>query len=538
MAHMNSRLVFSVVLSVLALVGMREVGAQQTDGRVALVIGNAAYPDAEAPLRDPVENMRAFAEELRRVGFEVDTGENLTKQSMRSAIDRFYGKIKPGATAVFFFSGYGIQSARQTYMIPTNGQIWIESDLRRDGFSLNSVLAEMNTRGARVKIAIVDASRRNPFERRFRAVAEGLAPVSTPPSTMVMYAAAPGAVVRDNERELFVSELLKEIRIPGKVEEAFNRTQIGVSRASQGEQVPWFSSTLVEDFSFVTAGRPSRPQTSTIETDKRPPPVDREADARREYQAAERVGTKKSFEDFVRKYPSGRYSELARDQIAKLDVPAARPKSTDTAAKPKSPAPPVDREAEARREYQAAERTGSRQSFEDFLARYPSGRYSELARDQIAKLDLPAVRPVEPVRPKVRLDNAAIRDLDKTIQLNPGDALAYYKRGQLLARHGDFARAIEDFDEVIRLNPKDAEAFNNRCWSRAIIGELQPALTDCNEALKNSSPLSRCFRQPWLRQVEKRPVNQCHCRLRRGIADQSEARTRPLWAWNSQGEKW
>ena len=486
-------------MSLLALAGMREVCAQTTDGRVALVIGNAAYPDAEAPLRDPVDNMRAFAEELRRVGFEVDTGENLTKQSMRSAIDRFYGKIKPGATAVFFFSGYGIQSARQTYMIPTNAQIWIEADLRRDGFSLDSVLAEMNTRGARVKIAILDASRRNPFERRFRAVAEGLAPVATPPSTMVMYAAAPGAVVRDNERELFVSELLKEIRIPGKVEEAFNRTQIGVSRASQGEQVPWFSSTLVEEFSFVPSGRPSRPQTTT----ERPPPADREADARRDYQAAERIGTRKSFEDFLGKYPSGRYSELAREQIAKLDVPVVRPKSTDTAVRPKSPAPPVDREADARRDYQAAERTGTRQSFEDFVARYPSGRYSDLARDQIAKLDLPAVRPqsVEPVKPMARLDNAAIRDLDKSIQLNPGDALAYYKRGQLLARHGDYARAIDDFDEVIRLNPKDAEAFNNRCWSRAVIGELQPALTDCNEALKDSSPLSRCFRQSWLRQT-------------------------------------
>ena len=105
MVHINPRLIFSVVLSLLALAGMREVCAQTTDGRVALVIGNAAYPDAEAPLRDPVDNMRAFAEELRRVGFEVDTGENLTKQSMRSAIDRFYGKIKPGASAVFFSAG-------------------------------------------------------------------------------------------------------------------------------------------------------------------------------------------------------------------------------------------------------------------------------------------------------------------------------------------------------------------------------------------------------------------------------------------------
>jgi hypothetical protein len=35
-------------------------------------------------------------------GFDVDIGENLTKEAMRAAIDRFYGKIKPGSTRCFF----------------------------------------------------------------------------------------------------------------------------------------------------------------------------------------------------------------------------------------------------------------------------------------------------------------------------------------------------------------------------------------------------------------------------------------------------
>ena len=50
---------------------------------------------------------------------------------MRAAFDRFYGKIKPGSTALVFFSGYGIQSDRQTYVIPVNAQIWTEADVRR-----------------------------------------------------------------------------------------------------------------------------------------------------------------------------------------------------------------------------------------------------------------------------------------------------------------------------------------------------------------------------------------------------------------------
>src|SRR6476660_5496992 len=256
MAYMNPRLILLVLWTCLA--GILPVSAQQSDTRVALLIGNAAYPDAEAPLRDPVNNVRSLADELRRTGFDVDIGENLTKEAMRAAIDRFYGKIKPGSTALLFFSGYGIQSDRQTYIIPVNAQIWTEADVRRDGYSFDLLLAEMNKRGAGVKIAIRDASRRNPFERRFRAVAGGLAPVSVPKGTVVMYAAAPGAVVRDGDRQVFVSELIKEIRRgPGKIEEAFNRTLIGVSRESKGEQVPWFSSSLDEEFSFATTGRVS-----------------------------------------------------------------------------------------------------------------------------------------------------------------------------------------------------------------------------------------------------------------------------------------
>ena len=145
--------------------------------RFALVIGNSKYPDADAPLKEPINDARDVADELKRDGFTVDVGENLTGDGMRRAFDKLYGKIKPGAVALIFFSGYGIQSNRQSYMIPVDAQIWAEADVRRDGFSLENVLGEINNRGAGVKIALLDASRRNPFERRFRSFSAGLAPV-------------------------------------------------------------------------------------------------------------------------------------------------------------------------------------------------------------------------------------------------------------------------------------------------------------------------------------------------------------------------
>src|SRR6202790_3786148 len=148
--------------------------------RFALVIGNAKYPDADAPLKEPINDARDIADELKRDGFTVDIGENLNGEAMRRAFDRLYGHVKPGTVALIFFSGFGIQSNRQSYMIPVDAQIWTEPDVRRDGFSLEAVLGEINNRGAGVKIALIDASRRNPFERRFRSFSAGLAPVIAP----------------------------------------------------------------------------------------------------------------------------------------------------------------------------------------------------------------------------------------------------------------------------------------------------------------------------------------------------------------------
>src|SRR3954471_17870969 len=92
--------------------------------RFALVIGNAKYPDADAPLKEPLNDARDVADELKRDGFFVDPGENLSGAGMRRAFDKLYGKIKAGAVALVFFGGFGIHSARESYFLPIDAQIW------------------------------------------------------------------------------------------------------------------------------------------------------------------------------------------------------------------------------------------------------------------------------------------------------------------------------------------------------------------------------------------------------------------------------
>ena len=394
--------------------------------RYALVIGNAKYPDAEAPLKEPINDARDIAEELKRNGFNVDIGENLTGEQMRRAFDRLYGRIKPGSVVLVFFSGFGVQSSRQSYMIPVDAQIWTEPDVRRDGFSLETVLGEINSRGAGVKIALIDASRRNPFERRFRSFSAGLAPVIAPNGTLVMYSAALSSVVSDNgsDRSLFVRELLKEMRTPDLMaEETLNRTRVGVTRASRQEQVPWISSSLAEDFSFIPSGsgpRPASQPSTPVATAPAAPPA---------------------------------------------PAPAPPPPSPPVAAPapPPPPSPPV-------------------------AAPAPPPPPPAVQKPVEAAIPPPAppAKPAEGPSPTVPAlaDDPTIKSLNDKLKDNPDDAAALYRRGQVYASKGAYELAIKDFNNSLRLNPKDVEAFNNRCWARTVIGDLQAALKDCNEALR------------------------------------------------------
>jgi uncharacterized caspase-like protein len=221
--------------------------------RLALVIGNGHYPDAGDPLAQPINDARALSAALRSDGFDVDVVEDASKDDMSRAIDRLRAKIRHDSVVMLFFGGYGVQVGRESYMIPVDAAIWKESDIRRDGLSVEAVLDMMKAQGARAKLVVLDASRRNPYERRFRTFSHGLAPISAPDNALILTSATPGKVAEDSrgENSLLVTELLNHLnaRTVG-AEAAFNKTRVAVSRASEGEQVPSVSSSLLEDVRF------------------------------------------------------------------------------------------------------------------------------------------------------------------------------------------------------------------------------------------------------------------------------------------------
>src|SRR3954454_24944961 len=103
--------------------------AEQTDAlkatsRVALLIGNGNYPDASAPLTQPINDARALTAALRRNGFDVDVVEDASKDDMSRAIERLKSRINRDAVVMLFFGGYGVQAGRESFMVPVDARIW------------------------------------------------------------------------------------------------------------------------------------------------------------------------------------------------------------------------------------------------------------------------------------------------------------------------------------------------------------------------------------------------------------------------------
>jgi hypothetical protein len=440
------RLALAAFLTIAIAATVSPASAQQC---VALLIGNGNYMwGGEPALTEPVNNARALGDELRRAGFDVDVRQDLTKDAMQRAIDGFYRKLRTGTTGLIFFSGYGIQANRQSFLIPVDAEIFNESEVRPNGIALDSVLAEMNQKGASVKIAIIDAARRsNPFENRFRRAGAGLAPVSSPGDTLVMYSATagtPGGLLplSSAQQSLFVGELLKEIRSQGvPVEEAFIRTRVGVSRASANEQNPWISSSLSQDFSFAdcskNAGRiveKTRPASCQV-ANVAPPKAS----------GSPPVSTLKSLDERIRRDPRDAVAFYTRGQLYARSSDFGRAiADMDEAIRLN----PNDPEAFNNRCW----------------ARAMLGDTSRALQDCDSALKLrPAYGDALDSRGLIHLKRcesaAALSDYESAVKYNPRQASSLFGRGIAKLRTGDRTGGDDDIVAAKAITPGIAEEF-------------------------------------------------------------------------------
>ncbi len=220
--------------------------------RLALVIGNGAYP--VDPLKNAVQDAQALAATLTALGFSVTQLQNAGYREMLDALRNFGQNMqRQRGTALFYFSGHGLQLEGENYLLPIDSDIRRAHEIKYSALHVAQVLDEMEYANNRVNIVVLDASRNSSFAGEYRSVSRGLAQVDAPGGTLIALSTAPGNVSDDSEEHsgLYTKQLIANLSTPGlPVEQIFKRVRVDVMRASGGAQVPWENSSLVGDFYF------------------------------------------------------------------------------------------------------------------------------------------------------------------------------------------------------------------------------------------------------------------------------------------------
>jgi hypothetical protein len=414
---------------------------QAQAARLALVVGNDNYTNV-SKLSNARNDAQSIARELQAAGFAVTRVLDATRDSMNDSYDVFMRKIDKGDEVVFYFSGHGVQPPQLgPYLLPVDIKASDVNVVRRDGLSLDQLLADLNKR-ARFAMIILDACRNNPFPPttfgRSMPPGSSLSNIEPPRGTMVIMAASRGQEALDRlgrndtvPNGVFTRELIKHMRTPGlSAGDMVKRVKLSVEQAAASvnhEQWPAVQDETRTDFFFhPTSGRPSQgvaspapapaplvappaPAPAPAPVFSAPPPPSyapapspaavvrpatpspavvtspssygpqREFD---DWEAAVKAGTRAALERFVSSYPEGRYTPQARVKIAGMAA-APAPAPAPVAA----PKPTAAHNPQAEFElWDRAATSKRRADYEAYLATYPNGRYVDLARAALQKL--------------------------------------------------------------------------------------------------------------------------------------------------------
>lgn len=220
--------------------------------KVALIIGNAAYP--ESPLGNSVNDANAMAKILGGLGFETIVRTDATNKEMEQALTDFSLKLATREVALFFFAGHGMQIGGGNYLTAVNTNFDQEIDAKYSSLPLDKVIETMEGGANKTDIIILDACRTNPYERRWRGMDSlGLAPVYAPKGMIIGYATSPGQVAYDGEGEhgAYTDAFLRHVSTPDiTIEDLFKRIRNTLSSSTRGRQISWEHTSLMGDFYF------------------------------------------------------------------------------------------------------------------------------------------------------------------------------------------------------------------------------------------------------------------------------------------------
>ncbi|WP_215407422.1 caspase family protein [Janthinobacterium sp. JC611] len=250
--HRLISLLFSLIFLLCGNVVQAATGntASGPGKRIALVIGNAAYPQ---PLLNPVNDARAMAEHLRRLGFEVLLRTDINAAQLQKASAEFSTQARGADIALVFYAGHGAQAGEANYVLPlgANMNALSASAIAAQGVSVSSLAGDLQRTGARGAVLILDACRQEYTRGGAVAVpgggnaaSHGFADTQAPRGVVIAYSAGPGALARDfwspdSRNSPYTSALLDALDAPGlPMSEVFSQVAARVAAMTHDVQKP------------------------------------------------------------------------------------------------------------------------------------------------------------------------------------------------------------------------------------------------------------------------------------------------------------
>jgi hypothetical protein len=288
--------------------------------RVALVIGNGNYQHAPR-LRNPANDAGAVGAALKRLDFDVEIGLDLTKSQTDEYVQRFGDRLMGAQVGLFYYAGHGLQVEGENYIAPVDARLLRERDLIYQAIPLENVLLEMEV-VQRVNVVILDACRDNPLAEqlarnlrsrgRSGAVGRGLASIRATTGTLISYATKDGTIALDGSghHSPYTKALLEHMETPGlEVGLMLRRVREKVMAVTNKKQVPWEYGSLIGEFYF--AGQ--KPGGSFFQPGAKG--SDREVVF---WQSIEDSELASDFEEYLKRFPDGTFSGLARNRLKSL----------------------------------------------------------------------------------------------------------------------------------------------------------------------------------------------------------------------------
>ncbi len=297
---MQARRLLVLIVSLVLALTVEGALAAPSERRVAFVVGNAAYQRFPS-LPNPRNDAEDVTSALKKAGFQVYGGTDLTREALRDQLRQFARAAQGADAALAYYAGHGLQYKGRNYIVPVDAKLQDEFDLEYETVRVDDIVGELNRADAGgARILILDACRNLPLKERSdrNPFDTGLAKISGR-GLVVAYATQANALAYDGagRNSIFTSAFLKVMDEPGlDLPQFFQRVSIAVDLQSGGQQTPELSLSYPGKFVF-----------NRSETDR---------DVWRRIRDSNDAVV---LRDFVKRYPESDFTEVAKLRLKRYD---------------------------------------------------------------------------------------------------------------------------------------------------------------------------------------------------------------------------